>query len=335
MSYHLRIKTEHRAAFHCVCRVTRQLGLLGEPERDALAAAMRRAAAFSGVELLAYCVLSNHFHLLVRVDPQARECGDEELLKRFRALYGEERAQCLGMDAKDLETLFADPARAETAEKVRAKLFARMGDVSAFMQTLKQRYTKWFNRTHSGDGTLWSERFRSVLVQDASGPLRTVAAYIDLNAVRAGLVDDPKNYRWCGYAAALAGDEELRRAYGGFFPQAKEANAALADYRIYLLGKGRLPKRDGTGARVPERVAAEARASSNRLPAHELLLRKTRHFSEGLVLGTKAFVEAALRGREGLRYRRKRAPKPVPSPAEEEALACARQWLRAKQSDSR
>ncbi|MCC5808476.1 MAG: hypothetical protein JJU00_19270, partial [Opitutales bacterium] len=103
MAYHLRIKSSHRAAFHCVCRVTRQLGLLGEPERDALGAAlgaaMRRAAAFSGVELLAYCVLSNHFHLLVRVDPKARECGDEELLQRFRALYGEERAQCLGMDA--------------------------------------------------------------------------------------------------------------------------------------------------------------------------------------------------------------------------------------------
>ena len=327
MSYHLRIKSAHRAAFHCVCRVARQLGLLGEAERDALVAAMRKAAAFSGVELLAYGVLSNHFHLLVRVDPQARECDDEELVRRFRALYGEERAQCLGMDASDLEALFADPARAETAGKVRAKLFARMGDVSAFMQTLKQRYTKWFNRTHSGGGTLWAERFRSVLVQDACGPLRTVAAYIDLNAVRAGMAADPKDYRWCGYAAALGGDEGLRRAYGGYFPHAKETEEALGDYRIYLLGKGRLSKRDGTGARVPDSVAAEARERGGRLPAHELLLHKTRQFSEGLVLGTRAFVEAVLSGEEGLRFRRKRAPKPVPSPEGEEALACARQWL--------
>ncbi|MCC5806814.1 MAG: hypothetical protein JJU00_10860, partial [Opitutales bacterium] len=75
---------------------------------------------------------------------------------------------------------------------------------------------------------------------------------------------------------------------------------------------------------------AEARERGGRLPAHELLLRKTRQFSEGLVLGTKAFVEAALRGGdEGLRFRRERAPKPIPSPAGEEALACARQWLRA------
>ncbi|MCC5806868.1 MAG: hypothetical protein JJU00_11130, partial [Opitutales bacterium] len=60
MSYHCRVKTAaYAAGYHCVCRVTRQLGLLGGPERDALAAALRRAAAFSGVELLAYCVLSN------------------------------------------------------------------------------------------------------------------------------------------------------------------------------------------------------------------------------------------------------------------------------------
>ncbi|MCC5808491.1 MAG: hypothetical protein JJU00_19345, partial [Opitutales bacterium] len=97
---------------------------------------------------------------------------------------------------------------------------------------------------------------------------------------------------------------------------------------------GRLPKRDGTcAARVPEHVAAEARERGGRLSAHELLLRKTRQFSEGLVLGTKAFVEGVLRGDEGLRYRRKRAPKPVPSPAGEESLACARQWLRVKRED--
>ncbi|MEZ5431159.1 MAG: hypothetical protein R3F31_08270 [Verrucomicrobiales bacterium] len=44
--------------------------------------------------------------------------------------------------------------------------------------------------------------------------LLTMAAYIDLNPVRAGMVDDPKDYRWCGYAEAVAGGRRARRGLG-------------------------------------------------------------------------------------------------------------------------
>ena len=50
------------------------------------------------------------------------------------------------------------------------------------------------------------ERFKSVLVEGKGNPLQTMAAYIDLNPVRAGLVGDPKDYRFCGYAEAVAGN---------------------------------------------------------------------------------------------------------------------------------
>jgi putative transposase len=50
---------------------------------------------------------------------------------------------------------------------------------------------------------LWSERFKSVLLE--GGPaVAAIAAYIDLNPVRAGLCEDPKDYRYCGYAEAIA-----------------------------------------------------------------------------------------------------------------------------------
>ena len=60
-----------------------------------------------------------------------------------------------------------------------------------------------------GKGTLWEERFKSVLVEDGHAA-RTMAAYIDLNPVRAGMVDDPKDYRWCSYAEAVAGKKRAR-----------------------------------------------------------------------------------------------------------------------------
>ncbi|MCC5806489.1 MAG: transposase [Opitutales bacterium] len=313
-------------AFHCIVRVTRQMTLLDAGARDALAGAIRRVADFSGVEVTAYCLLSNHFHVLVRVDPQARSCADDELVRRFRALYGDSRAQCIGMDARNLERLFADPDRAEAAERVRAKLRARMGDVSAFMQTLKHRYTKWFNRARGGGGSLWAERFRSVLVQDSAAVLRAVAAYIDLNAVRAGLVEDPKDYRWCGYAAALAGDASLRAAYGRYAVRGRDSSEAMAAYRLYLMGKGEAAKGDGSGARVPRRVAEAARKRGGHLPADEVLRLKLRFMTEGIVVGDRSFVEGVLDDAAMVRYRRGRAPKPVPSPEGVESFVCARQW---------
>ena len=330
MSYNKRMKQRagdtRVMAFHCIVRVTRQMTLLDAGARDALAGAIRRVADFSGVEVLSYCLLSNHFHVLVRVDPSARDCANDELVRRFKALYGDGRAQCIGMDARDVERLFADPDRAEAAERVRAKLLARMGDVSAFMQTLKHRYTKWFNRARGGGGSIWAERFRSVLVQDSAAVLRTVAAYIDLNAVRAGLVEDPKDYRWCGYAAALAGDVPQRAAYARCTGHGAETSEAMAAYRLYLMGKGEVAKRDGSGARVPREVAEEARKRGGHLPAHDLLRLKLRFMTEGIVVGERPFVEGMLSDRAMARYRRKRAPKAVPAPAGADSLVCARQW---------
>ena len=78
-----------------------------------------------------------------------------------------------------------------------------MGDVSMFMKEVKQRFSIWYNKSHKRIGTLWTERFKSLLVENSRIALMTVAAYIDLNPVRAGLCPDPKDYRSCGYAEAL------------------------------------------------------------------------------------------------------------------------------------
>ncbi len=60
-----------------------------------------------------------------------------------------------------------------------------MWDISAFMKTLKQRFSQWFNGRHKCRGTLWEDRFRSALVEGKGNALRAMAAYIDLNPVRA------------------------------------------------------------------------------------------------------------------------------------------------------
>ena len=62
------------------------------------------------------------------------------------------------------------------------------------MKGLLIRFTRWFNRVHERTGTLWEKRFKSVIVESGTAA-RTMAAYIDLNPVRAGMLKDPADYR--------------------------------------------------------------------------------------------------------------------------------------------
>ncbi|MFU8849337.1 MAG: transposase, partial [Opitutales bacterium] len=199
-------------------------------------------ADFSGVEILTYCVMSNHFHVLVRV-PARQSVSDAELLRRFRVLY-----------PKPTKYQTAEFARLEKSLKegdentlvIREQLLSRMYDLSAFMKTVKQRFSIWYNRNH-GDrrGTLWMDRFKSVLVEGKGNPLQTMAAYIDLNPVRAGLVADPKDYRFCGYAEAVAGQPRARAglrwiwaARAGGDPRSENSVAsALQLHRELIFGK--------------------------------------------------------------------------------------------------
>jgi hypothetical protein len=59
-------------------------------------------------------------------------------------------------------------------------------------------------------GPLWEQRFKSVLVEGSQDALLTMAAYIDLNPVRARLVADPQDYRYSGYVEAMGGAKEAR-----------------------------------------------------------------------------------------------------------------------------
>ena len=158
-----------------------------------------QVADFSGVEGLTYCVMSNHFHVFVRVSPSAgsgRVISDQELIRRCRILYPKptkyQTASMAVMEKKLAES-------GENVEAIRRRLLDRMHDVSEYMKIVKQRFCVWYNCSHQRRGTLWTERFKRVLVEGQGNPLQTMAAYIDLNPVRAGLLEDPKDYRYCGY----------------------------------------------------------------------------------------------------------------------------------------
>jgi REP element-mobilizing transposase RayT len=145
--------------------------------------------------------MSNHFHLLLEVPPMpVGGISDEELLKRLSAMNSE---AFVAVVAKELAEARSQ-GRDEWVGEIHARFTYRMHNLSEFMKTLLQRFTRWFNRTHKRSGTLWEERYKSVIVESGVAA-RTMAAYIDLNPVRAGMASDPAGYRWSSYGEAVGG----------------------------------------------------------------------------------------------------------------------------------
>lgn len=201
------------ACYHIVCRVTQGQLWLGLEEKTFLLELLPRVANYCGVEILTFCLMSNHFHLLVRVpEKSAADAAlrPAHLIQRVQDLYGSEPADLLqslfnGLNTGNTKLLW---------EEELALHLGRMHDLSIFMKLLKQRFTMWYNRRHDTKGTLWTERFKSVVIEsrdEGSNPLHIVAAYIDLNPVRAGIVTAAVDYPFSGVGSAAVGNMESKQ----------------------------------------------------------------------------------------------------------------------------
>jgi len=148
------IKEDADAVYHCIGRIVGGEFLLGDSEKETLRIMLHQNAAFAGVKIITHCVMSNHFHLLVRV-PVDRIVLDVEILRRVQGYYSKKNPVRVA-----IETAMENGG---LCVSVRERMLARMGDLSVFMKELKQRYSRWHNKQYSRFGTLWAERFKSVL----------------------------------------------------------------------------------------------------------------------------------------------------------------------------
>jgi len=306
------------AIYHCMSRTINGERCIDDIAKEVLRKQIWQIADFCGVQVLTYAIMANHFHVLVHV-PKKIIPDDQELLRRFHVLYPKPTAyQNFRIETIAEQLKNGDPA----AEPWRKQQLALMGDVSQFMKLLKQRFAMWFNRNHNRYGHFWSDRFKSVLVEGRGNVTLTMAAYIDLNPVRAGLVEDPKDYRFCGYAEAVAGKKPAQAGIVTVIATASgnaaSANAASAwrdareRYRILLFGAGVVPR--ANKATIAPETLEKVIAENGTLPLPTVLRCHLRYFTDGAVLGTKAFVDAQLaahRRRTG--YRTRTRPRSLPN----------------------
>jgi len=265
---------------------------------------MRKLEAFHGMKIITYTLMSTHFHLLV-CEPahSSKKISDAELVAKIRALNGSTAAAELAWQLKHLRVELKSPA---AAEELKMRYLKRMGNISNFIQDLKGRFAQWYNRRKGRYGVLWADRFKSVLVEGGTATW-TMAAYIDLNCVRAGLADDPKDYRWCGYGEATAGGSQLARTgLMEVFAERGELSwkQFARDYRKLLFTEGEQKPVALNSNKRPRRGIAAARVQevldgNGELTLGELVRCRVRYFADGLALGSAEFIEKIFDGNRG------------------------------------
>ena len=325
--------------YHVVSRTAFRRFALRPEERNAFVRLLARVAAFSGVRVLTFAVMSNHFHLLVRV-PEGHEVSDEALEHRVRALYGDARADRLFARWERWRATGAESA----VEEAKARLRARMHDLSQFCKTLKETFTMDYNRRTGNVGGIWGGRFRSVLVAPEAAALLSVGAYVDANPVKAGMAHRPRDYRWAGFADALRGNslaregiaelvrlvrgaavappfDEAAAVYGAALEGRLGAEASAAGSDPSATDPSATAAESATAESDPREGPAEARAaalargtiaeklsSGEPISFAEMLLCDVPAFSRGGVLGSRRFVAPFSMRRNG---RDRTAPFPL------------------------
>jgi REP element-mobilizing transposase RayT len=181
--------------YHVVARCVRRAWLWGFDEyagrdyshrKEWVLERLAQLASIFTIDICAYAVMSNHYHLVVHINQsQAKALSKEQVFERWTQLF---RAPPLIERWRNGTALEAER---HMAEIILEKWRARLCDLSWFMKCLNEHLARRANIEDNCDGRFWSGRFRSQALLDEAG-LLTAMAYVDLNPVRAGIASTPE-----------------------------------------------------------------------------------------------------------------------------------------------
>jgi putative transposase len=149
--------------------------------------------------------------------------------------------------------------------------------------------SRFYNKRHGRRGIFWWERFKSLIVQNGD-TLINCLAYIDLNPVRAGLVERPEEYRWSslGYHVQTGNAGGLLSVnYGLRDGKELTESESLTHYRRFLYETGALDK---NGIKIKEQILAKERSRGFKITRPMRFIFRTRYFTDSGIIGTKEFV---------------------------------------------
>ena len=193
--------------YHVTSRCVRRAFLCGrdavsgrcyEHRRAWLEGRIRILASHFSVDVCAYAVMSNHYHLVVRLnDREPAQWSDDEVLERWTALF---KGPLLVQRHRAGESLSA--AERDSLASLAVVFRSRLGSLSWFMKCLNEPIARKANAEDGCTGHFWEARFHSQALCSEKAVL-TAMAYVDLNPVRAGIADRPEGSEYTSIKARL------------------------------------------------------------------------------------------------------------------------------------
>ncbi len=244
--------------YHCIARCVRRAWLWGVDEyagknyshrKQRVIQRLDQLCSIFAIEVCAYAVMSNHYHLVLYVDRErARKWTQHEVIERWTMLF---RAPTLVKRWQSGEALEAERA---VAEAIIERWRARLHDISWFMRCLNEHLARLANQEDECTGRFWEGRFKSQALLDEAG-LLTAMAYVDLNPIRAGIAKTPEDSEFtsiCERIKRLTSRSISKIPLRSFSDEQNNQDRsipyALRDYLAVVDWSGRLIREDKRGA---------------------------------------------------------------------------------------
>ena len=281
------------AIYHVMSRTALNDFPFEDPDKDEFLNIIQRFSQIYFVEVLGFCIMGNHWHGVFKMIPDDTYSYDD-VKKRFALMYGE-------------DAVFEDNWMPHYREK--------WSSLSKFMQEIKQTFSRYFNKKYNRRGTLWGERFKSVIVEKGE-TLVNCLAYVDLNPIRAGLVKRPEDYRWnsLGYHLQTGNKQNFLSVDFGLKEfGVKDPNEIIRRYRKYVYEAGAVERPDKPGSKIiDKKLLAKEQKKGFKVTRTDRFRNQTRYFSDSGIIGSKSFVTRHYRMfKDRFKTKKEKLPKPI------------------------
>jgi putative transposase len=235
------------------------------------------------LEVISLCWMNNHFHIILY--SSGKKMPVNEVVDRYNSFYKKDIYNHPPLNINDnLERCY--------------KIAEKLNDISEFMRSFQQRFTYWFNKKENRQGPLWKSRFWSCILE-GSVALWECVKYVELNPVRAGLVDDPGKYNYSSWGRF--GKNKRHPFYANFVKHmgrnsihrtanCKRETSHLSVTEIFDLElkaivffEGRMSETD------QKRMFEDAKAREELIFSRFLI--KVKNWTSGMIIGSAKFVE--------------------------------------------
>lgn len=260
---------EKESVYHVMSRTALTGFPLEDVEKDFLVNLIKGLSKVFFTEILGFCIMGNHFHLLARMHPDS-DYSDEQIVKRYKLYYGKDKVM---------------------PEERMPQFREKWSSLSEFVKEIKQQFTRFYNKRHDRRGYFWGDRFKSLIVENGE-TLVNCLAYIDLNPVRAGIVSKPEDYRWnsLGYHVQTSNkDRFLSLDFGMKEFGVRSNKERLRLYRKFVYETGAVDP-TGNKVKISQTVINKERKKDYIITRADIFKQRTRYFTDSGIIGSKEFV---------------------------------------------